>query len=63
MSVDRVSVAYSENVGRDPVTRYPDDHPAAWEWEYRGTAEEREGLAERLGLASALEGEQESLFS
>lgn len=46
---------YRENVGRDPVTRFPDDP----DWRYRGTKEEREELERRvLGEGE----EQDSLF-
>lgn len=38
---------YRDNVGRDP-RNLPDDHPDRWQWEYRGTREEREQLLDRL---------------
>jgi hypothetical protein len=41
--------AYERNVGHPP-RNLPDDHPDRWQWEYRGTKAEREGLLERLGL-------------
>lgn len=45
---------YRENVGREPVTRFPDDP----DWVYRGTKAEREELAEKVDPPI----EQESLF-
>ena len=45
---DWVSERYEEVVGRPPPPRLPDDHPFAWQWEYRGTKEEREGLLDLL---------------
>lgn len=38
---------YRDNVGRDPQN-LPDDHPDRWQWEFRGTPEERERLRDWL---------------
>lgn len=38
---------YRDNVGRDP-RNLPDDHPDRWQWEFRGTPEERERLRDWL---------------
>jgi hypothetical protein len=37
---------YEKEVG--PVRNLPKDHPYRWQWEYRGTKEEREELLEHL---------------
>lgn len=42
-------IAYEAEMGRPPA-RLPDDHPYAWQWEYRGTKAEREDMLERLEL-------------
>lgn len=57
---EELVVAYREQVGREPG-RLADDHPECWQWEYRGRADERETLLERLG-GVAVAGEQEPLF-
>jgi hypothetical protein len=54
------SERYEEVVGRPPPPRLPDDHPYAWQWEYRGTKDEREELLERLDPQPEVE--QDSLF-
>jgi len=66
VSVDPVR-EYEENVGKAPEA-LPDDHPDRWQWDYRGTKNEREALAEKLGLGDqdddvpvVIEG-QEELF-
>lgn len=43
----------------------PDDHPDRWQWEYRGTRDERETLLERLAGADDQDGppQGEELFS
>jgi len=41
--------AYERHVGRPPA-RLPEDHPDAWQWDYRGTPAERERLRGELGL-------------
>lgn len=46
---------YRENVGRDPVTRFPDDP----DWRYRGTKAERDELLEKIEEPPP---DQESLF-
>lgn len=51
---------YSQNTGRPPETRFPDDP----DWNYKGTKAEREALEERFGLGEepvVIEG-QEELF-
>lgn len=45
---ERLVERYRETVGKEPG-RLPDDHPDAWQWDYRGTKAEREELAERFG--------------
>ena len=54
---------YEKEMGR-PAARLPDDHPDAWQWDYRGTKAEREEMIDRLGLGDepvVIEG-QEELF-
>lgn len=55
---------YRENVGRDPVERFPADHPERWQWDYRGSKAERAELAERLEVPGedAPASQEESLF-
>lgn len=50
---------YEEELGRPP-RNLPDDHPDRWQWEYRGSKEEREELLDRL--SPELPVEQDSLF-
>lgn len=51
---------YVENVGHQP-SDCPDE--AVWQWRYRGTAEERELLADLLETeADEIAAEQETLF-
>lgn len=45
---EREVESYKASVGKEPA-RLPDDHPDAWQWDYRGTKKEREELAERFG--------------
>jgi hypothetical protein len=53
---------YEKAMGRRP-TRLPDDHPDAWQWDYRGTKEERDQLLELLSQGAPEEpaAEQTSL--
>ena len=55
---------YREATGREPVERYPKDHPDRWQWDYAGRPAERDELLERLGLEEKPEvaDDQESLF-
>lgn len=59
-------LAYQRQVGKEPG-RLPEDHPDAWQWEYRGTKAERDSLRREMGLdvvdepAPVIEG-QEELF-
>lgn len=58
---------YEKEKGR-PATRLPEDHPDAWQWEYRGGKAEFEQLQQRLGIVkddggpAKIDG-QEELFS
>lgn len=47
MDEERTIEEYRRSVGRDP-RNLPDDHPDLWQWEYRGTKEQRAALAELL---------------
>lgn len=38
---------YEENVGHPPQN-LPKDHPDKWQWEYRGSKADKEGLLARL---------------
>lgn len=49
MDEERQERDYVRNVGREP-RNLPEDHPDRWQWEYRGTKEERARLRETLGL-------------
>ena len=40
---------YEEMFGRPP-SRLPEDHPDAWQWEYRGGKAEFEEMQQKLGL-------------
>jgi hypothetical protein len=57
---------YVAEKGRPPE-RLPEDHPDAWQWEYRGSKAEYEDLQGKLGLLkedgapAKIEG-QEELF-
>jgi hypothetical protein len=51
---------YEAAVGREPA-RLPEDHPDAWQWEYRGSRQERDELLERLTGCEGVLVEQESL--
>ena len=59
----RLVEQYIRETGRDP-RNLPEDHPDHWQWNYRGTKEEREALATTMGLTEdrpVIEG-QEELF-
>jgi hypothetical protein len=51
---------YQSDVGREP-SELPEDHPDRWQWDYRGTKDEREGLLERLTEQPTVDVEQEPL--
>lgn len=51
---------YEQEVGKPPEN-LPEDHPYRWQWDYRGTKEDRERLAELLGEPEEIEG-QDALF-
>lgn len=54
---------YLENVGKEPETKFPSGHPAAWEWEYTGAPEQRERLLDLIqDEATRVDEAQESLF-
>ena len=54
---------YRLNTGREPVERYPADHPDRWMWDYTGKPAERDALLERLASDPPnLPDEQEALF-
>lgn len=48
---------YEENVGNPPPV---DESEEAWQWEYRGTRQDRERLAEWVGDVAVEQ--EESLF-
>ena len=54
---------YTKDTGHEPETRFPDDP----DWNYKGTKQEREELAQRIGIIEdddlpvVIEG-QEELF-
>ena len=50
---------YVETMGHEPPV---DESEGAWQWAYRGTPAEREGLLERLGVELEPEVEQPALF-
>lgn len=51
---------YRAEKGKDPPE--PGDHPLGWQWDYRGTPEDRERLAEELLPPEPQPPEQESLL-
>lgn len=60
---EELAAAYLQNVGK-PHANLPEDHPDHWQWEYRGTAAEREEMKIRLGLVEpedpvVIEGQEE----
>ncbi len=50
---------YMDEVGHEPPV---DDSEDAWQWDYRGTPEERAALLERLAADDEPAPEQDSLF-
>jgi hypothetical protein len=60
MSADDLRGRYREIVGRDPA-ELPPDHPDRWQWEYRGSRDERAALLERLSGEERAAVEQEPL--
>jgi len=62
MAKKREEELYAKEMGREPVTRFPDDP----DWTYKGSKGEREELAQRIGIIGddapvVIEG-QEELF-
>lgn len=57
MRAEEQADLYRAEKGRDPPP--PPDHQLAWQWDWRGTPEEREAL--RAGLLGGEELEQEAL--
>lgn len=60
--MDKTERAYIEAVGHEP-RNLPADHPDRWQWLYVGRSDEdKERLAELLGLPEEQPGQEESLF-